>query len=51
MRKCAPGMIQLFHSLDSFTHYLRAYCDKLRREGHLPQQDKNAGVVQTLRRA
>ena len=37
MTQCPPGMIPLFHSLDSFTHYLRAYCDQLRREGHLPQ--------------
>lgn len=37
MMQCPPGMIPLFYSLDSFTHYLRAYCDQLRREGHLPQ--------------
>lgn len=40
MTQCPPGVIPLFHSLDSFTHYLRSYCDQLRREGKLLQRER-----------
>ena len=42
LTQSTPGVIPLFYSLDHMGHYVRAYCEQLRREGTLPPKTKKA---------
>jgi len=42
LTQSTPGVIPIFYSLDHMTHYARAYCEQLRREGALPPKTKKA---------